>query len=112
MLFRLWELDLPTRRICLADFDWLLDLLLWQRDGMRFQVSPRQVLDQPQAWPYHLRRAQWADLSYPIHVMRRGGRWMVLDGFHRLARAHLEELHDVSAMVLDEDDLAMIRAPR
>lgn len=112
LLSRLWGLDLPTCSIPLTDFDWLLDLPLWQRDGVRFQVSPRQVFERPEEWPHHLRRAQRADLAYPIHVMRRGGRWTVLDGFHRLVRARLEGLQEVCAMVLDEEDLAMVCAPR
>ena len=40
----LWALDLPRVRFALPELTWLLDLPLWQRDGVPFQVSPNEVL--------------------------------------------------------------------
>jgi hypothetical protein len=105
-LDRLWRLRLPVLRLPVEQFGWLLELPLWQRDGRRFQVTPRQVLDAPDRFGDHLRRVLAADLRFPIHVVGHRGRLVILDGYHRLARAVMEGRREIDAMVLSRDDLA------
>lgn len=104
----LWALDLPRVRFALPELTWLLDLPLWERDGVRFQVSPNEVLRNPAAHPQHARRIDAADLNRPIHVMRRDGRWTVLDGHHRLAAAVRRQQTTVDAWLVSAADLAAI----
>ena len=104
----LWALDLPRVRLALPELTWLLDLPLWQRDGVRFQVSPNDVLRNPADHPQHARRIDEADLARPIHVMRRHGRWTVLDGHHRLASAVRRQHTTVDAWLVSPADLAAI----
>ena len=104
----LWALDLPRVRFALPELTWLLDLPLWQRDGVRFQVSPNEVLRNPAAHPQHARRIDEADLTRPIHVIRRDGRWTVLDGHHRLAAAVRRQHTAVDAWLVSAADLAAI----
>lgn len=109
-LDRLWALSLPVRPFAVHTFRWLLELPLWQCNGVRFQVAPRQVLDAPDQFPDHLRRVRAADLSYPVHVIRHRGRLVILDGFHRLAKAMLEGRQEIEAMVLSATDLHSVCA--
>ena len=105
---KLWDLELPVRQVTVADLTWLLDLPLWQKDGVRFQVSPRQVRDDPDAFPDHMRRVMASDLAHPIHLVKHRGQLVVLDGFHRLLKANLEGRSKVDAMVLSGADLVSI----
>lgn len=109
-LERLHRLDLPLERLAVRELLWLLDLPLWQRDGVRFQVRPREVLAEPGAYPHHMARIRAADLKYPIHVTDKAHRTTVLDGFHRLAKAHLQQRATIEAMRLSLADLRTISA--
>jgi hypothetical protein len=105
---RLWALELPVRQVAVQELAWLFDLPLWQLNGVRFQVSPRQVRDDPAGFPDHLRRVMAADLGRPIHLVGHNGRLVVLDGFHRLLKAALEGRAEIDAMVLSQGDLESI----
>ena len=107
-LERLHRLELPVEQLEVSELLWLLDLPLWQRDGVRFQVQPREVLEAPQAYPHHMARIRAADLAYPIHVTDKAGRTTVLDGFHRLAKALMEERSTVDAIRLSPADVRTI----
>ncbi len=105
---RLWALTLPRRRVNLEALRWHLDLPWWRHDGVWFQVTPRQFLAHPADHPEHADRVANADLSYPLHVIRRRDRWLILDGIHRLVKAELGGLSDVVVSTLTSADLAKI----
>lgn len=107
---RLWQLDLLVLPIAVSELEWLLELPLWQLDGVRFQVSPRQVWEDPNGFPDHLRRVMASDLRYPIHLVEHNGRLVVLDGFHRLLKAVIQGRQEIYAMVLSRADLESVCA--
>jgi hypothetical protein len=107
-LRELWRLELPVRPVAVEDLAWLFELPLWQMDGARFQVSPRQVRDEPARFPDQMRRVMASDLAYPVHLVEHRGRLVVLDGFHRLLKAAVEGRPEIDAMVLSEEDLEAI----
>jgi hypothetical protein len=84
---RLWSLDLPVEVLSVRELTWLLDLPCWRRGEVWFVVRPRDVLGDPDAHPEHRDRIARADLRWPIDVMHHQGRWVMLDGLHRLAKA-------------------------
>jgi hypothetical protein len=87
-LAKLWALDLRTEPIEVADLTWMFDLPLWQLNGRRFKVTPNQVTATPMNFRPHYERVMEVDLDYPIHLVAYRGRLVVLDGVHRLAKAH------------------------
>jgi hypothetical protein len=105
---RLHGLDLPVRRVAVADLAWMFDLPLWQLNGTRFQVSPSQVRADPAQFPDHMRRVMATDLEYPVHLTEHKGRLVVLDGFHRLLKAAIEARAEIDAMILSQQNLDSI----
>ena len=87
-LGKLWALDLRVEPIEVADLLWMLDLPLWQLNGERFKVTPNQVAATPMNFRAHYERVMNADLDFPIHLVAYRGRLVVLDGIHRLLKAH------------------------
>ncbi len=79
----LWALRLPERDLPISRLRWVLDRPWWRgEDGVPFRIRPsdREI-------GMHEERMAQADLSWPLHVMRRRGQWVVLDGVHRLLKA-------------------------
>jgi len=87
-LEKLWALDLKVEPIEVADLVWMFELPLWQLDGERFKVTPNQVAETPMNFRPHYQRVMDADLDFPINLVAYRGRLVVLDGVHRLLKAH------------------------
>lgn len=104
---KLWRLPLPQRELAVSELEWILELPWWKGEGddAYFQVRPLDVLD---GW--HEARVAAADLSWPLHVIRRQGRWVVLDGIHRLLKAKRLGFETVRVCVVREYLLGAIAA--
>jgi len=87
-LEKLWALDLKVEPVEVADLVWMFDLPLWQLDGERFKVTPNQVAETPMNFRAHYQRVMDADLGFPVNLVAYRGRLVVLDGIHRLLKAH------------------------
>lgn len=91
---------LPTEPVVVG-FDqlaWLLDLPVWTTvpGEARFDLAPRTVLEQPRNFPVRWRRILAVDLIYPLEMFRSDrGQWVILDGYHRLARHQIEGSRDI-----------------
>lgn len=105
---RLWSLDLPRKRLRIEELRWHLELPWWRHDGRWFAVSPRDVQAQPLAYPEHADRIVNADLACALHVVRRRGRWLVLDGIHRLTKAEMLGYGDLEVFALSPRDIVGI----
>lgn len=89
-----WELmkDAPVKNIAVADIEDSLDQPQW--DG---EISARDVLRDPEAYPEHTTRINNADLSFPILVVGdKIGNIIIADGMHRLAKAYRDGIHYVN----------------
>jgi hypothetical protein len=98
---RIWHLDdvlelakhLPVFQQPLAELK-SLDEVAWYGDGHHYgRLTVREVAD-------HSRRIQEATLERPIVLSCEG--WL-MDGFHRVAKAHLEGLNSLPAVQFVED---------
>lgn len=84
------ELEEGIEQVALHTLEWALDLPVWGWQGRPFQVTPNQVRSDPHQHAVHYARTMWSDLEDPIVMGRRDGRWVVLDGYHRLLKAVIE----------------------
>ncbi|GAA0590751.1 hypothetical protein HPO96_04545 [Kribbella sandramycini] len=87
-LEKLWALDLKVEPVEVADLLWMFELPLWELDSERFKVTPNQVAETPMNFRAHYQRVMDADLERPINLVAYRGRLVVLDGVHRLLKAH------------------------
>lgn len=103
---RLWAAELPIRELHVAELEWLLDIPFWTVDG-RTDVRPREVAKRPELFATEHARTMRSDLSCPINVIWLRGRWVIMDGLHRLLKAHLLDEATIMAKLAYESDLPL-----
>ena len=83
---KVWALDIPTEEIKITDLLWHFDIpFLWE-NGV-YNLKPQEVMDNPEAHREEYERTMKADLVHPIDIMENKGRWLILDGLHRLMKS-------------------------
>ena len=109
---RRWDVDLPVVPMLVQDLEWLLDKPFWS-DGPKEQaISGRDVANDPERHRDHYERAMAADLSCPINVIWLRGRWVIMDGVHRLLKAWLCGHETIMAKQAREQDVPLFNRRR
>ncbi|MEI6144594.1 MAG: hypothetical protein WCP91_03265 [Candidatus Berkelbacteria bacterium] len=86
---KVWELPIEAEEMPIKEFLWHLDIPVWETEGTDdWNLTPREALENPEREPHHIQKIESSDLKYPIDVMWNKGKWTLLDGYHRLARAY------------------------
>lgn len=84
----LWALDLKAEPFPLARLEWMLDIPAFPFEERPYVLAPRDVLRQPTRYHVEYRRVVEASLVFPIEITWLRGRWVILDGVHRMMKAH------------------------
>ena len=105
---KLRRLPLPVDTATVDSLRWHLDLPYWRHGGKPFQVTPSQVRADPARYQEQDQRTIEADLGYPLDLLDRNNRWVVLDGVHRLLKADLLGLSSVQVRRLPAAMLPLI----
>ena len=91
----IWALDLPVERFPIRRLEWHLDLPAWPFEGKGYVLTPRDVLKSPYRYAEEYQRMQRASLIFPLDIIWFRGRWLILDGVHRLLKAHEQGLDEI-----------------
>jgi len=82
---KVWQLDVPVELMPIAELTWHFDYpFLWSKPSGYYDLTPREIIENPEKYPEEYTRTINADASYPIDIMKWRGRWLILDGLHRL----------------------------
>jgi hypothetical protein len=93
---KVWKLPIKTEEMSIGKLLWHLDLPVWEKEGTDdWNLTPNEVLKNPKKEPTHFKKIEKSDLKYPIDVMLNHGKYTLLDGYHRLAKAYRLELKSV-----------------
>lgn len=85
---KLRELDVPVIDFAIEKLIWNFDLPLWEKEGTDdWNLTPREVINNIPGSKTHRERVTEADLQFPILLTEKNGRWLVIDGVHRLVKA-------------------------
>jgi len=111
---RIWALPTPAAELDASGLWWHLELPIWASAPPTsiFDLSPAQVLAAPERYSEHWTRVVRADLGHPLELFENFGRWVIMDGYHRLARHRLEAAERVPVRLHDRGLLSEVLCAR
>ncbi|MES3005911.1 MAG: hypothetical protein V4664_03110 [Patescibacteria group bacterium] len=89
---KVWALDEPTEEIDINELLWHFDIPFWEKEGTDdYNLKAWDVIKHPEIEKTHYAKVQAADLIHPIDIMENKGRWLILDGLHRLVKVYIQK---------------------
>ncbi|KKR08306.1 MAG: hypothetical protein UT32_C0002G0069 [Parcubacteria group bacterium GW2011_GWC2_39_14] len=86
---KVWALNFPIEEISLSELVWHFEIPFWSVGEAIYNLSPNQVISDPDTYQLEYNRTMGSDLLYPIDIMENKGRWLILNGLHRLVKAKI-----------------------
>ncbi len=104
---KVWALEVPVEEMSIKELIWHFDIpFLWE-DGV-YNLKPQDVIDNPENHKKEYERTMKADLVHPIDIMDNKGRWLILDGLHRLMKASILKMDKVQVRKVSRDFIPKI----
>jgi len=109
---KVWALPTPVTTLSLDQLEWQLALTVWSTVAgqARFDLSPSLVLSSPNEFARHWTRIGDADLTRPLELFEKHGAWIIIDGYHRLARHWLRSSPHVPVRLHPAAHWRLVRA--
>ncbi len=106
---KIWAIELPVTTMNINELLWLMDVPFWKSDdGEEHTITPRAVIERHPHSTKEWARMMRADLSFPLDVLCYNGKWIILDGVHRLMKAYLEGAQDVAVRIFPQERFSEI----
>jgi hypothetical protein len=86
---KVWALDYPVEEIDIGELSWHFDIPFWNTKEGYYDLSPNEVIEDPEKHYYEYNRTMQTDVFYPIDIMENKGKLLILDGLHRLVKARI-----------------------
>lgn len=105
---KVWKLEIPETEMSIQELTWHFDIsFLWEKEGA-YNLTPREVMNDPGAHKGEYHRTMKADMKYPIDIMENKGRWLILDGLHRLMKVAIFGEKSVKVRIIPRDKIPEI----
>ncbi|KKQ79304.1 MAG: hypothetical protein UT01_C0043G0002 [Candidatus Daviesbacteria bacterium GW2011_GWA1_38_7] len=106
---KVWALDIPVEEIPIKELTWHFSVPFWFKSGGKYDLTPQEVIDNPQQFAEEYQRIKLSDTSHPLDIMLWKGKWLLLDGLHRLVKLYLEEKATVAVRKIPHKDYTPIK---
>jgi hypothetical protein len=92
-----WDLNILPEVMDIKELEQNLDIAYLDKEGTDdWNLTLRELINDPEKQPGHYDKIQKADMKYPIKIYFFGGSWKILDGVHRLCKAVIEGRKTIS----------------
>jgi hypothetical protein len=102
---KVWALDVSMQAMPISELSWHFDIPFWDKPNGWYDLSPNDVLAEPTRYRGEYQRILDADLKYPIDIMENKGRWLILDGLHRLVKAHVLNMEWIQVRIIPREKI-------
>ena len=105
---KVWMRDYPVEKMDIQELVWHLDIPFLWSDGGVYNLTSREVIENPDKYAKEYERTMKSDLKYPIDIMENKGHWLILDGLHRLTKAYVLGQTEVSVRKIPRAEIPNI----
>jgi alpha-ketoglutarate-dependent taurine dioxygenase len=110
---KVWDLEVSVESMPLTELNWHFDVpFLWTKPDGFYDLKPSEVIDYPQKYVSEYERTMNADTKYPIDIMHWRGRWVILDGLHRLMKLYIEGIQEVDVRKIPQSAIPRIKSDK
>lgn len=109
---KVWQLNIPVTEMGIEKLIWHFDIPFhWHKGGV-YNLASREIIEHPEEYKEEYERTLKADLKYPIDIMENKGKWLILDGLHRLMKAYVSGSKSVSVRIIPREKIPEILKAR
>ena len=106
---KVWELDIMITEMDINNLVWLFEIPFWEKDDTDdYNLTPREVIDNKNGTRGHRTKIEKVDLLYPIDIMENKGKWLILDGLHRLVKAYESGHKTINVRIIPREKIPEI----
>jgi len=107
---KIWALPTTVTSLPAELLWWHLELPIWASapPTRRFDLSPSEVLAKPESYPRHRDRIRAANAGFALELFENFGRWVIIDGYHRLAKHRLFGAQEIGVRLHERAYLPLI----
>jgi hypothetical protein len=106
---KIWALDLSVIEMDIKDLLWHFDAPFWTNDhNERWTITPWDVIRKSEDSKNEQTAMEKSDLSFPIDILKNNGRWLILDGLHRLTKSYIQGKEKVNVRIIPRERLPEI----
>jgi hypothetical protein len=103
---KLRNLDLPVVDFEVDKLIWNFDLPFWAKDGTNdYNLTPWNVINNVDESRGHQERVKQADLQFPILLLNKNNKWLIIDGVHRLVKAFQAQNKTIKAKIIPNEEV-------
>jgi hypothetical protein len=98
---KLRKLKLPIVNFSISKLIWNFNLPFWEKDGTDdWNLTPWDAIRGIDGSKSHQKRVKKVNLTYPILLLKKGRKWLVIDGIHRLVKAYEMKKKTIKAKII------------
>lgn len=106
---KIWDLNLPVVEVDMKELLWHFEAPWWANDNKeRWTVTPWDVIHQTPNSRSEQKIVNKVELSYPIEILKHKGKWLILDGIHRLTKAYIQGYKKMKVHIIPQERLPEI----
>ena len=103
-----WKLDYPSQAIDIKELEWHFCVPFWDWENSNYNLTPNQVMNDKEKYKEQYDRIMNSDIKYPIDIMENKGKYVILDGLHRLAKCKMLGNPKVNVRIIPRTEIPNI----
>ena len=103
-----WALDYPIEDMEIEMLEWHLSVPFWNWANAWYVISPNDVIKNREYYKEQYDRIVASDIAYPIDIMENKGRFVILDGLHRLVKCKILGMNKVKVRIIPRNEIKNI----